>query len=446
MSADRPTGGAALAKQRIGGLAFLVVLLGLVALSIAFYNKAFTEVVLVTLQTDRIGNQLTKPSRRQGPRRHRRRGAQGRGPPPTAPSSPGAAAGGGRAAPGRHPGDDPAQDAVRREVRRAHLRGRRAGVRPAWDGAVIAQDRTETARETAQALNNLLPLLQTLEPRGRQHHPERAVQSRCAAAATASAATWCWCATTWPGSTPSCPRCRTRPCRALADFADTLTAATPDLVSLLDDLSAVNRNLVRDQAAAGPLPARHHRRRRHPARVHRRERAAVHHPGPRERARTCSSTSGTARSSPACSTASCDPTSIGETFGGLQPGLHITLEFIENQGGYTPNSDEPQYLEDRGPDCFGMPNPPVPATDFNFRDGFRDELPRETTAAPEAGFAPAGFSGAESDRRIINAVVAPLLGVEADRVPDVAHLLFGPVARGTAVGLSGGSSASGSAS
>jgi len=37
---------------------------------------------------------------------------------------------------------------------------------------------------------------------------------------------------------------------------------------------------------------------------------------------------------------------------------------------------------------------------------------------------------------VIDRVVAPVLGVSASEVPDLAHLLFGPVARGTVVGLS----------
>ena len=42
------------------------------------YNKAFTEVARVTLETDTAGNQLQDGLRRQGARRHRRRGPRGR--------------------------------------------------------------------------------------------------------------------------------------------------------------------------------------------------------------------------------------------------------------------------------------------------------------------------------------------------------------------------------
>jgi virulence factor Mce-like protein len=50
------------ARRRGLGLLYLVVVVGLVALSVAVYNKAFTKVVLVTLKTDHTGNQLMNES------------------------------------------------------------------------------------------------------------------------------------------------------------------------------------------------------------------------------------------------------------------------------------------------------------------------------------------------------------------------------------------------
>jgi phospholipid/cholesterol/gamma-HCH transport system substrate-binding protein len=142
---------------------------------------------------------------------------------------------------------------------------------------------------------------------------------------------------------------------------------------------------------------------------------------------------------------------IGDVFGGLQPGLHITLEFVPQQGGYRPQRDEPQFKDDRGPDCYGLPDPDMPAPDINFQDGFRDDGPADSTAAPEDGGQggssaaanpisnPAGALAApDVQRSMLDAVVAPVMGVPMDEVPDLAQLLFGPVARGTVVGLGGG--------
>jgi hypothetical protein len=128
---------------------------------------------------------------------------------------------------------------------------------------------------------------------------------------------------------------------------------------------------------------------------------------------------------------------IGDAFGTLQPGLHITLEITKDNGGYAPSSDEPKYLDDRGPSCFGLPDPKVPAPDENFRDGYRDAggSPGQTTSGSAMPtFGSVSFSTASAYRTAINGTVAPALGVDADSVPDVARVLFGPVAGGTSTG------------
>jgi virulence factor Mce-like protein len=53
---------AAVARQRLQGLAFLVVLALLLGLAVAQYQKAFSGAVPVTLKTDTIGNQLQEAS------------------------------------------------------------------------------------------------------------------------------------------------------------------------------------------------------------------------------------------------------------------------------------------------------------------------------------------------------------------------------------------------
>ncbi|RBY93104.1 MCE family protein [Blastococcus sp. TF02A-30] len=56
------SGRGAVLRRRIQGLAFLVVLVTLLGLAVATYNKAFTDVVEVTLETDTAGNQLKEAS------------------------------------------------------------------------------------------------------------------------------------------------------------------------------------------------------------------------------------------------------------------------------------------------------------------------------------------------------------------------------------------------
>ena len=61
---------------------------------------------------------------------------------------------------------------------------------------------------------------------------------------------------------------------------------------------------------------------------------------------------------------------IEETFGGKQPGLHITLEFVNSRGKYVPG-DEPRHITGAAaqPHCYGLPNPAVPFPGVNFPDG-----------------------------------------------------------------------------
>ncbi len=49
---------ATVVKRRLLGIVFIVVVIGLIGLSIAIYNKAFTDTVEVTLRADHTGNQL----------------------------------------------------------------------------------------------------------------------------------------------------------------------------------------------------------------------------------------------------------------------------------------------------------------------------------------------------------------------------------------------------
>ncbi len=128
--------------------------------------------------------------------------------------------------------------------------------------------------------------------------------------------------------------------------------------------------------------------------------------------------------------------------------------------------DEPEYLDDGGPTCRGLVGPPeVPFPEYrDARDGYRDGQQVDERNGERSGGPPDGpdgpytypdqrrqgpdgapgesssasasatpFSPASYDRAVVGAVVAPALGVTAGEVPDVAVLLFGPVARDTVV-------------
>ena len=62
MKAPKRTGVGQKVMLRVYGVVFLLVMALLIGLSIATYQKAFVDVVHVTLQTDKVGNQLAPPS------------------------------------------------------------------------------------------------------------------------------------------------------------------------------------------------------------------------------------------------------------------------------------------------------------------------------------------------------------------------------------------------
>jgi len=128
--------------------------------------------------------------------------------------------------------------------------------------------------------------------------------------------------------------------------------------------------------------------------------------------------------------------------------LHINLETIPHQPtGYGP-ADQPEYGADYGPTCTSLPSPPYsqanPGSQPAFLaqqeddDGIRGSHGKYRTApgfgSPTAGVS-SGWAGTEAEQRVVDAVAAPVLGVRADEVPDVATLLLGPIARGNEVSV-----------
>jgi len=123
--------------------------------------------------------------------------------------------------------------------------------------------------------------------------------------------------------------------------------------------------------------------------------------------------------------------------------LHINLETLPVQPtGYSPK-DDPEFGAKNGPHCETLPNPPYsqanpgpqpsPATvDDGVEEGHGKHRPAPGT--PTADLT-SGYAGTSTERSVIDAIAAPVMGVSVDAVPDVATLLFGPLARGAEVSL-----------
>ncbi len=118
--------------------------------------------------------------------------------------------------------------------------------------------------------------------------------------------------------------------------------------------------------------------------------------------------------------------------------LHITLEVVPQRPAYEPG-EEPQFDDKRGPNCEGLPNPPGSQQDPNpgkvTDDGSNGGGNRYAfSGIPTAFDGPTtGLVGSEAEQLLVGSLVGPRMGLEPDAVPDIATLLFGPVARGTEV-------------
>jgi hypothetical protein len=304
------------------------------------------------------------------------------------------------------------------------------------------------ARETEQTLNDILPLLRALKPQ-QLSTTLNAVSGALRGRGDQIGANLELVDSYLKEINPEIPGLGEN-FRGLADFADTLERSTPDIVQVLDNLAAINRNLVEQEQELNTFLT-----------------STTGFAGEMgsfleendERLITLArdslpSLQVYARYSPEFGCLSRglvkQEARASQAFGGLQPGLHITLEFTEDQGGYR-QGDEPEYGADNGPTCRGLPPNeevvPFPV-EIEVKDGYCDEQEqapgvqkecvREESPPPGADAAsqPAvALAQRDRDRAAVGAVIGPVLGVAPADVPDLAVLLFGPLARGTQVGL-----------
>ncbi|GAA3796131.1 MCE family protein [Streptomyces chiangmaiensis] len=405
------------------GVAFIAVLALLLSLAVAVYEQAFTPVVRITLQADTLGNQL-----------------------------------------------EPRADVKLRgllvgEVRAVHADGTKAtldialkpeyvvyipsdvharllpktlfgekyvdlvpparsAARPIRAGDVITQDRTTVGIEVQQLMNDLLPLLRTVRP-GELNATLSAFATALEGRGDRIGDNLTQVEDYLRRLNPHMPSLKEDITR-FADVAEVYGDAAPDLMRILRNTITTSRTIVekRDQLASAL---------RATASVAGTANDFLSENG--DRLITLGRVSRPtlelfARYSPEypClfqglvrqEKASEDAFRGGE--------MRITLEVVRPQGAYRPG-EEPVYGERSGPNCRGLPQPQVPGPKPHLNDG--------TSAGGSGGALPGGVdvSATRAEQRAVGSLVAPVMGVPADQVPPVATLLFGPLARGTAVSV-----------
>ena len=414
---------------RTYGIVFLLVMALLVALSIAVYQQKFTDVVRVTLETDRVGNQLSPPAdvklRGMIVGQVRSVSSDGRNATVDIALQP------------RTVGLIPAN--VKARMLPKTLFGEKfidlvLPPRPSQErlseGDVITQDRTSTAIELERVLDDLLPLLRTIQP-AKLNATLNALATALEGRGERLGENLELVDGYFTELNPALPTIK-EDISGLADVSQIYADAAPDLVRMLRNFSVTTNTIrAKSDAYAGFLAgtagfATTTRRLLEENEDRIIELAAVGRPILDVLAKYSPEypclLQGLAQSNDF----------IGDTFANGE--LHITLEVVQARKGYQPG-EEPAWGEKRGPECYGLPNPPRPWPGNKFRDGTKGS----GSAATVPGFLvdpQSGLAGSAEEQSVVDALVGPQMGIPAEQVPDLATLLFGPMARGTAVGQS----------
>ncbi|MEU6181042.1 MCE family protein [Streptomyces coeruleorubidus] len=408
-------------RLRLYGVVFIAVLALLLSLSVAVYRQVFTPVVRITLEADSLGNQLDPRAdvKLRGLLVGEVREVRADGTKATLDIAlkPEHVA--------RIPSDVHARLLPKTLFGEKYVdlvAPRGSSGRPIRAGDVITQDRTRVGIEVQQLMNDLLPLLRTVQP-GKLNATLSAFATALEGRGDRIGDNLTRVEAYLRRLNPHLPSLKEDIAR-FADVAEVYGDAAPDLMEILRNTVTTSRTIVeeKDRLAAALKST---------ATVAGTADDFLDANG--DRLITLGRVSRPtlelfARYSPQypCLLAGLvrQEKASEEAFRGGK--MHITLEVVRPQGAYEPG-EEPRYGERSGPNCRDLPHPPVPAPGAHLDDGSK--------RAGSASGGPLGVSATGAEQRAVGSLVAPVLGVPADEVPPVATLLFGPMARGTAVSV-----------
>ncbi|MFD7862881.1 MCE family protein [Streptomyces sp. NPDC057682] len=122
-----------------------------------------------------------------------------------------------------------------------------------------------------------------------------------------------------------------------------------------------------------------------------------------------------------------------------EPGLHVTLKTVPSKGKYVAGRDTPVYNASGGPRCYSVPyvGDTVPTADARTSAELRTSG-ADTEAAPEevpAANPSLGMPNSPQESRLVNELVAPSLNVRPQALPEWSSVLIGPAFRGVEVNL-----------
>ncbi|WP_410653364.1 MCE family protein [Amycolatopsis sp. cmx-4-54] len=433
-------------RHQVLGLVFLVVVVLFFVTTIAFYQKAFTTVTLVKLETDRIGNQMRVGAdvKVRGMVVGEVREIQAHGDRATMDLA-------------LHPDKTsviPANVSARLlpktlfGERYVALQIPERPERHIAEGDVIPQDRSSSAIELETVLGNVMPLLQAVQPE-KMASTLNAVASALDGQGKQLGSTLAGLSDYLGKVNPSLPDLKAD-ITGLADAAAIYDKAAPDLLAALSDLTTTSKTLVESQRGLADVYS-----------------------------------TVTAASIDLTSFLKVNQDNLIRLTTSLQPTLdvlakyapeypcllkqlagsvpraelafgkgtahpevsRVTIEFTPSRGKYLPGVDEPKYNDKRGPRCYPEVPPPGRWPQYP-PDGAIDDgsskpaPPRDPDGTlPSNGTIPAGGGAGGSvvnspdEQRLIDLLVSPAMGTTPDQVPNWGSLLVGPLYRGVEVEL-----------
>ncbi|KDN21314.1 MCE family protein [Amycolatopsis rifamycinica] len=412
---------------RTAGVLFLVVMGVLVTLSIKVYDKDFVTTVPVTLKASRIGNQLAPGGQVKargvlvGEIRDIRATPQGAEialalEPDKVDMLPRTVSA--LLVPKTLFGERYVQLSIPDGERGPHLVA----------GDVIEQDRSANAVELERVFDNLLPVLQAVQPQ-KLATTLTAVSTALQGRGEQIGRTLATAADYLTGFTPQLPQF-TKDVQDLASVSRLYGDIAPDLLDALTD-SAVTLNTVHDEApdlatvyqqvrgSAGEVRQFLDRNKNNIIALSADSRSALEVAAEYSPSFPCTLKAMDALRAPV-------DEALGK--GTDQPGMHAAVTVTQSRGKYVPGKDDPKYTATGGPRCYpsgvapttGTAAVPPGTSRHPLLTGTRDDL---------------GVANSPQERELLATVLAPQLGVPTGQVADWSSVLVGPLYRGTEVTL-----------
>ncbi|GAA5160267.1 MULTISPECIES: MCE family protein [Amycolatopsis] len=425
------------------GLVFLVVCALFFVTTVAIYKKAFTPVDMVRLETDHVGNQLVAGSdvKIRGVVVGEVRSVN---------------------ALGDHAAIDLALDPGKIGQIPSNVSARllpktlfgeryvalqlpeRPSHEPLAAGDVIPQDRSSSAIELEKVLDDVMPLLQSVQPQ-KLSATLSAVSTALQGRGEELGRTLTQLSDYLSGLNPSLPDLKAD-ITSFANVTDVYDRAAPDFLQALSDLTTTSKTIVDEQQQL--------------TRVYESVTNVSADLGTFLRVNenniirlttTAQSTLDVlAKYAPEypCMLqqfAESVPRAY-EAFGhGTDEMNHVTIRFIADRTKYLPGEDEPRYEDKRGPRCYPQVLPPgrwpqyPPGGPIKDGSSHPPVPPGENTPLPSNGIIDGGSgttgspAGSPAEQDLIGVLAAPAMDTTPDQVPGWASLLVGPLYRGAEV-------------